>query len=154
MEAKQVAAEQSAPYVTEISFAKGSSKLTSKAQEQIKELFLRSKGQREVSDANVITWADQEYPSENAKTLSKAQRNLADNRNKAIRDYLNELRASVDVHVHSMAERPTALKEFLKTADTRVKQSLETAGIPTTDQPKTGLPKASKSIVMLMLKEE
>lgn len=51
----------------------------------------------------------------------------------------------------SMAERSSKLSELWGNADARMKKSLEAAGIPNTHDKDKGTPKASRSIVMLIL---
>lgn len=155
IEAKQVAAEQEAPYVTEISFKKGSKDLTKASQEKIEALMKRASQDKEVKTVKVVSWADQEYPGDEKKTLPKDQKELAKNRNEEIKNFLERAKSDLKVETYSMAERPSALNDFLGTDGARIKESLEKTGIATTDkQNAMTTSKASKAMVMLVLKDE
>ncbi|MEK2645714.1 hypothetical protein [Bdellovibrio sp. BCCA] len=148
--ARQVAAAEEAPYVTEFAFAKGSSELTETAKQDLRRLITDARRNANIKELKVISWADKEYPSKDAKKLSSAERDLVKKRNNAIRDYVKDYSSGIDVDTYSMAERPGAIKEMFNTSDARVKKSLETAGIPTTDSAVKSPSKASKSIVMVI----
>ncbi|WP_413942775.1 hypothetical protein [Bdellovibrio sp. HCB-162] len=148
--ARQVAAAEEAPYVTEFSFAKGSSELSETAKQDLRRLITDAKRNSNIKELKVISWADKEYPSKSTKKLSSAERDLVKKRNDAIRDYVKDYSTGIDVDTYSMAERPGAIKEMLNTSDARVKKSLETAGIPTTESTVKSPSKASKSIVMVI----
>lgn len=150
MEAKQVASEQEASYVTEFAFNKGSATLTDTAKEDLRRLINQAKASGEIKEIKVITWGDSEYPSSNTKKLSSSEIDLVKKRNKSISDYAKSVSAGIDVDTHSMAERPGTLKELFNTSDAQIKKSLETAGIPTTDTSVKVPSKASKSIVMVL----
>ncbi len=151
--AKEVAAEENAPYVVEISFKKGSSQLTAAAKGKLSQLLKSVDNTSQVKAIKVVTWADQDYPSKQAKKLDDLQIKIAKNRNDEIRRYFHASDKSLTLDLHSMAERPGALKDMLGTSDSRIKKSLEVAGIPTTNLAQKMPSKASKSIVMLVLKE-
>jgi hypothetical protein len=106
----------------------------------------------EVSEIKVISWADAEYPSINTKKLSAEERKVADQRNGAIKSYIDQQKTHINVNTYSMAERPNALKEFIGTSEAHVKKSLEQAGIPTTQTSPEFPSKASKAIVMVIMK--
>jgi outer membrane protein OmpA-like peptidoglycan-associated protein len=154
MMAKQVAAEQDAPYVAEISFPKGSTTLTADAKRKLQQLFKSVSSPDQVKSVKVVTWADQDYPSEQAKKLADNQVQIAKKRNEEIQKYLQTNYQDLKMDLHSMAERPAPLKGMLGTSDARIKRSMEEAGIPTTDSVKNMPSKASKSIVMLTLKDD
>jgi outer membrane protein OmpA-like peptidoglycan-associated protein len=153
IEAKQVAAEQEAPYVTEVTFKKGSAELTPEAKQRLEAMFQRIHQAHSVDEIKVVTWADEEYPSTSTKSLSKKEKDIAENRNKELKKYLSNKDSDMKVSTYNMAERPNAFEDFLGTTDTRIKKSLESAGIPTTDSKGKKTAKASKSIVMLIMKE-
>jgi len=153
IEAKQVAAEQEAPFVTEVTFKKGSSELTTDAKQRLETLLKRVQGDQSIEEVKVITWADEEYPAASKKSLSKGQKEVAEDRNKELKRYLNDKDSKMKVSAYNMAERPSAFTNFLGTSDARIKKSLETAGIPTTESQNKATAKASKAIVMLIMKE-
>lgn len=151
IEAKQMAVEQEASYVTEFAFKKGSSTLSEAAKADLRRVIAEAKQDgSSIREMKIITWGDSEYPSSNTKKLSKAEVDLVNKRNRAISDFVKSVAGGVDVDTHSMAERPGALKELFNTSDAQIKKSLETAGIPTTDTAVKVPSKASKSIVMVI----
>lgn len=150
MEAKQVAMEEEASFVTEFSFKKGSDKLSPAAKEEVRKLIADAKARGNIKEVKVITWGDTEYPSVHTKKLSSKDIELVKRRNNAVRDYVKSVNNDIDVDSHSMAERPGLLKDMFNTTDARVKKSLETAGIPTTDTAVKTPSKASRSIVMVI----
>lgn len=149
IEAKQVAAEQEASYVTEFAFQKGSAELSETAKADLRRVIANAKRGGNIDEIKVITWGDAEYPSPNTKKLSKAEIDLVKKRNDNIKDFVKEY-SNKDIDTHSMAERPGAIKQMLNTEDARVKKSLEVAGIPTTDTAVKTPSKASKSIVLVI----
>ncbi|MEZ0391507.1 MAG: hypothetical protein ACAH59_04780 [Pseudobdellovibrionaceae bacterium] len=154
MEAKQVAAEQEAAFVTEISFAKGSSTLGKEAKSKLSKLFDKVSEGQDIQSAKVITWADENYPSDSKKSLSQSQQDLVKKRNDAIKDFISKEDKDLDLDFFNMAERPGSASEFFGLPDARIKKSLEDAGIPTTDDQGKGKNRISKSMVMLVIKDE
>lgn len=153
IEAKQLAAEEQAPYVTEIKFAKGKRHLTTEDRKQLDKLVASAKIHGEVSDIKVVTWADEEYPSPSTKRLSDRQVKLAKRRNDDIKTYLQSLEHKANIDTYNMAERPGALSELFSTSNARIKKALEVSGIPNTDTSVKSPAKASRSIVMVILKD-
>ena len=149
-EAKQLAAEEKAPYVAELAFKKGSSNLSSDAKASLNRLITKAQAAGKIDQVKVVTWGDSEYPSTDTKKLSKAEVDLVKKRNSNIEKYIeSETRSSVKTI--SMAERPGAISEFIGTSDAKVKKSLEQAGIPTTDSSSKTPSKSSRSIVIISL---
>lgn len=153
MEAKQVAAEEQAPYVTELGFRKGKHSLSAADQTKLNRVISEAKSHGEIEEVRVVTWADEEYPSVHTKKLSSSQRKLADDRNGEIKDYIRSIHRNADIDTYNMAERPGALSEMFTTSNARVKKALEVAGIPNTDTAVKMAGKASKSIVMVIMKD-
>ncbi|MEN0059778.1 MAG: hypothetical protein AAGB31_13140 [Bdellovibrio sp.] len=150
MEAKQVAIEEEAAHVVEFDFKKGSSHLTPAAKSDIKKLISNARSQGAIKEIKVITWGDSEYPSVHTRKLASGDVKLVQERNKSIQKYINTQDKKYDVELYSMAERPGLIQEMLNTSDARIKKSLETAGVPTTDTAVKTPSKASKSIVMVI----
>jgi hypothetical protein len=145
----QALAEQvGAHKFVEIEFAQGSASLSSVAKMTINTISVDTPFASEISDVIVISWADQEYPSDNLKQLSKAQRELSLARNEAIKNYLKTIR-SFEIDTYSMAEQPSALSKILNNSETRLKTSLLQAGLPTTADELQYPSKASKAIVLI-----
>lgn len=153
MEAKQVAAEEQAPYVTELGFRKGKRSLSAADQSKLNRVIADAKAHGKIDEVRVISWADEEYPSVHTKKLSSNQRKLADGRNSEIKDYIHGIDGGANVESYNMAERPGALSEMFSTSNARVKKALEVAGIPTTDSGVKMPAKASKAIVLVIMKE-
>ena len=154
IEAKQVAAEEEATYVAEIKFPKTKSTLTANDKERLKKIFDQAAAKGQIEDIKSVAWADSEYPSVHTKKLPTAERLLADHRNQAIETYFKELngKTASKFSAYNMAERPNAVAEMLGTPNARIKKSLEVAGIPNTDTSNKTPSKASKAIVMIILK--
>lgn len=154
MESKQLASEQESKFVTEINFDKTKSNISKQAKDDLKSLYQKASSKGKIHEVQVITWADQEYPSVHEKKLSKKQIKLVDKRNETLKKYLIGLtKDNVDVSTHSMAERPGTLKKLFDSEDARIKKSLETAGIPNTDTSVKVPGKASKSVVIFIMEE-
>lgn len=151
IEAKQIAVEEQASYVTEFAFAKGSSSLTDEAKMNLRTLIDSARKRGKVDDIKVITWGDSEYPSVHTGKLSKADIELVKKRNKSIENFVEAYNKDLDVDFYSMAERPNTLQRLFGTTDARIKRSLETAGVPNTDSAVKAPTKASKSIVMVIV---
>lgn len=151
--AVQAAADQDASVVAEISFVRGKKDLTAGAKDSIRSVVNQAKARGQIDNLMVIAWADEEFPSQNAGQLSKAQRDLADARGREIRNFVAALDDDIDVDTYNMAERANAFERMMSTSDARVKRSLENAGIPNTDS-KVRIPsKRGKAIVMAILED-
>lgn len=150
IESKQIAVEQKADYVAELKFNRRQSFLTEKQKKLLSDQLKLAESQGKVQEIKVITWADQDYPSEQKKTLGKSQLELADRRNSAVQDFLKRYRQNVKIKTYSMAERANAFKEFIGSSEARIKKSLETAGIAISDEPSRNRSQASKSIVLFL----
>lgn len=151
VEAKEIAADQSAAYVVEIAFPRGSSKLTPDAAENLRKFIEQSSKSGKIKEIKTVAWADAEYPSTATKKLSKKEVALADQRNKQLETYLNDKGISAPVTAYNMSERPGMFEEWLSTSDAKIKKSLESAGIPNTDTAVKVPSKARKAIVMSIL---
>jgi hypothetical protein len=150
--ANRAAREADATYFVEIEFKKGSDTLTDNSRSAISSLLNRARAEGTLNDVKVLSWADDEYPSSSKKKLSKAQRRLADGRNRNIKDLIKESAGRVDVDAHNMAERPAAISRWFNTPDARFKKSLVAAGLPTTADGPAVTGRASKSVVLVTLK--
>lgn len=151
IEAKQLAAEQEAAYVVEIEFKAKSSKLGHGAREKIDALYKTVSRPERLKGAKIISWADDEYPSKKERKLSYNSTELAKKRGEAVQNFLNKRSPNMEFELYNMAKRPGTFSEFVGSADARIKDSLERAGISTTAEKAT--PKARKTIVMLLMGE-
>jgi hypothetical protein len=151
MEAKQLAAEEKAPYVAEFAFKKGSPDLSLDAKTALNGVIAKAQAAGKINEIKVVTWGDSEYPSVHTKKLSKSEVDLVQKRNNNIENFIEDVTKGSSVKTISMAERPGAISEFIGGDDAQMKKSLEQAGIPTTDTSVKTPSKASKSIVIISL---
>lgn len=150
-EAKKIAAQENATYVTEVSFNKDSARLDEFSREKLNDIVMKAKSSGKIDDIKVISWSDKEYPSKNGK-LSKHQDQLAERRAEGIKKHLKDADSSLSVDTFNMAERPNALSKLFKTENSKIKRSLETAGITSSENGEEVSPKAGKSMVMVILR--
>lgn len=153
LESKQLASEKQTPFVTEIQFQEAKSNVSDKARAELKKLYKEASRKGKISEVQIITWGDREYPSEKDKELSEQQKKLVDLRNKSLTQSLNKMSKDLDVNTFSMAERPGKMDEMFNSESASIKESLETAGIPTTDKSAKVPGKASKSVVIFIMEE-
>lgn len=104
------AKELGAKNFTEITFFEGSSALSESAKRSLTSALNESSQEGKIDEVIVLSWADENYPSKEVKKLSKEQRNLADLRNKNVKDYLKMMK-DVDVKSYNMAERPSSFSK-------------------------------------------
>lgn len=156
VEAKKLASEQETSYVTEFSFRKGSEKLSARSKKKLEELSKKALSRGKIEMIKVITWADQEYPSAITNRLSLEQQDLAKKRNEKIKTYFtkNHPGNADNIELISMAQRPSYMTTLLSSEDSRIKRSLESAGIPNSESKTKKGAKASKSIVLILVKAE
>lgn len=148
---ERVSQVANASYVVEVDFPKGTDKLTEVARERLSNLLHTARAAGRVDEIKVLSWGDQEYPSEKQKKLSTTQRDLADHRNENVENYIDSMGFKVDVDTYNMAEQPHLFSKWFNTSDARLKKSLVAAGLPTTADALQYPSKASHSIVMILL---
>lgn len=153
IEGEQLANVQETKFVTEVNFEKGQSSISKTGRAEMKRVFLTAKKSGKIDHVQLVTWADEEYPSVHKKELSKGQRKLVDDRNKSLTEALKLVDKDVEVKEISMAERPSGLTGALPSETKDVKKNLETAGIPNTDTSVKIPAKAGKSIVIFLMKD-
>jgi hypothetical protein len=132
----------------EVEFNQGSSTLTNEAQDRLHAFVRKTSQQNVVKEVIVLSWSDDEYPSKQRKKLSQVQVNLADKRNAEIRKFINEIN-SIPVEAYNMAQQPGVVSSFFKTKDSKLKNSLVSAGLPTTADELQYPSKARHAIVMV-----
>lgn len=150
-EARYAANENDVAFVSEVIFAKGSSKLSKASKKSLDAMIAKSKKTSALREVKIVAWGDLEYPSVNSKKLPKDQRTLAQARAEALQKVFDK--TEVKVELFNMAERPSALSTLLQTDNSRIKKSLEVAGIPNTDTAVKTPSKAGHGIVMVILKD-
>lgn len=135
----------------EIKFNKGSALLTENAKSSLNLIIQQAREEGKIDEVIVLSWSDEEYPSKKLKKLPKAQKELAEKRNKSVEEYVKTMR-SVDVDTYNMAERPNAISKLFNTTDSKLKNSLVAAGLPTTADPTHYASKASHSVILVKIK--
>lgn len=118
----------------EIDYKKGSKSLTSGEKQELDELVSKAASKGEIEEVKVLAWADKEYPAEGQK-VTKKDKNLADDRAKAVENYLKKKHNLSKVETFNMAERPNAMEKLFKTSDYKVKTAATSNGeAPTQEQ--------------------
>lgn len=143
--------ETKAHNFVEISFNPGSSTLSEKSKTSLTSILSTARQSGKIDEVLVMSWSDQDYPSKSLKKLAKSQRALAAKRNKVIKSYVNEIK-KVDVDTFNMAERPNAISKLFNTADNELKETLVSAGLPTTADSSGHASKASRAVILVKIK--
>lgn len=145
-----VAREVKAHSFVEITFEPGSATLSENSKKSLNSVMSQANRQGKIDEIMVMSWSDEEYPSDNIKRLPKPQRDLAARRNKAVEKYVKSIR-KVDVDLYNMAEQPNVLSKWFNTTDNKLKNSLMAAGLPTTADDPQYPSKASHSVVLVKI---
>ena len=106
-----------------IEFSEGSYALTESQKSSIRDLVKKAKS-TENRDWNlgVAAWADVPFPQGESEA-SSAQRDLADNRLKAINNFIETMDAPVDVDTYNMAEKSNWLAKLFNTEASEIKST-------------------------------
>ena len=139
-DAKQLANEMESNYVTEIRFKKDSAELTPEAKKSLSSVIKQAKQGESLKRAKLISWADQEMPSEKKGELSDEQVELANRRNDALMSFIKTSERSVEIDPISMAERPHGFNDVIPSETKQIQESLEETGV--------GPGKASRAIII------
>ncbi len=134
----------------EIEFTPGSSDLTENAKSSVNSVLEQARQSGKIDEVIVMSWSDSEYPSKDVKKLPKAEKDLAERRNKAVESFIKSGR-SLDVDKYNMAAQPNVLSKWFNTRDSRLKNSLVAAGLPTTADNLQYPSKASRSVILVKL---
>ena len=155
-EAKLLAKKQETTFMSEFSFKKGKSELSSSSKKQLNAINKKALEKGKIEIIKVITWADQEYPTAIKNNLSQDQQLLVEKRNEKIKKYLQKIASNTihDIELISMPQRPSFLKNLLSSDDAKIKRDLESAGISDTETSSIKGSKKSKSIVLFLVKSE
>lgn len=151
-DAKQLANEMESNHVTEIRFKKGSAELTPSARKSLAAVMTEAKKNKSLGVAKLITWADEEMPTEKKEALPEAQVELAQRRNDTLTEFIQGRDRDVDIDPISMALRPQGLKKLVPTEAARIQESLDETGVPEKGDKKEGMGKASRSIIIFTRK--
>ncbi len=144
------AQEAKAHDFVEIEFVAGSATLTENAKTSLNAVLQQAQQSGKIDEVLVLSWSDEEYPSKGLKKQSPAQIDLAEKRNKAIKEYMKTVR-SVSVDTYNMAKQPNALSRWFNTSDNRLKNSMTAAGLPTSADSQQYPSKASHSVILVKI---
>lgn len=143
------AVRNNAAYVSTVEFDRGSKALTPASAQKLREMIMNAKANGKIDEVRVAAWADEAYPSDQKKKLSKGQRELASDRGDNIKDLLKKDLNVDDVAIYNMAERPNAAENFFNTSDAKVKHALEASGLANNSSVLSG--HTSKATVMVIM---
>ncbi len=146
--AKTVAQSSEAQDFVEIEFGLGSAKLSDTAKASLTSVVSKARQAGNLDDVIVLSWSDLEYPAKDTRTLPLGQRDLAAERNRAIKAYL-QASPGVDVDTYNMAEKPNTLAKWFDTSDNQLKRAFLAAGLPTTADSPQYESKASRSVILV-----
>lgn len=136
----------------EIQFKSGSSTLTSTAKTSLNKLLSQVGADgHEIDQVMVMSWADQEFPSNKIKKLPAPQMRLAEKRNNALKNYIRTIR-QVRIESYNMAEQSSAFEKIFNTTDNKLKNSFVAAGLPTTADDPQYPSKASHAVILIKVK--
>lgn len=142
--AKQVAAEQGSNFVSEFRFKRGETALTEDNRQKLKAVYDRAQRKGQIKEVQIVTWADQNFPTKRKEELASDQKKLVERRNASIEKYLSQLDTDLDVKKISMAERAGALARFTASDEAKIKEGLDSKDAPD---------KVSESMVIFILKD-
>lgn len=90
-----------------VEFPPGKDRLLESEKQKIRELQRAAEGRNDVQAIKVLAWSDQEYPVQGSAQPSAAEQKLAEDRGRAIRDFLKkDLGSQKDIDTHNMARQP------------------------------------------------
>jgi hypothetical protein len=134
----------------EIKFPQNSWVLTEDSKGSIRNLMkLNRLDKNKLDQVIVLAWVDQEYPSEQKDKLSPKQLALAKKRNEVIAAFVKSIK-NVTVETHSMAQQPSTVSDWLNTQDSKIKNSLVAAGLPTSADKMKFPSKASHALIFAL----
>lgn len=151
---QMLASEMGTDLATEVTFKEGSSELTSDAKEKINKLVRKVKNKKgKISEVQVVTWGDKEYPSKKKEELNEQQKDLVNRRNSSLESFFESELNQFKFTGISMAERPSFWGRVTASDKSQVKKSLQLGRIATTAEKSQGVSQASKSIIMIFYSE-
>jgi hypothetical protein len=133
-----------------IRFPPGKERLLDDEKEKLRVLKESIEGRANVASIEVLAWSDQEYPVEGVAKPSLAEKNLADARGKAVKDYLKkDLGSKKDVDLHNMAKEPGVFAKVFNSDDYRLKNTLEAVSAVSNEMGIVSDNKESKAVVLV-----
>ncbi|MBO9666977.1 MAG: hypothetical protein J7501_09205 [Bdellovibrio sp.] len=138
----------------EISFDEGKATLTDSAKKEISQFVKTAKDKGKIHEMKIAVWADREYPSKDTKA-SPADVKLADERAKALKEYMKKELAVSNVNTYNMTKRPNEMQKFLQTQTATTKETMEKMGAAPSTSKDTGMFKqraqSSKAVMMIYM---
>lgn len=154
-ETRAVANRLGAVETIEVTFNAGTSTLSESQKKEIATSVNQQKQRGAIDRVDILAWSDKEYPQPNTEH-AKADIDLATRRANEIKKYLTDTKTVSSAKTFNMAERPGRLEEALKTAQAKVKDSLEAGGAAPSAENQTGLfgqkGQANKALVLVYRK--
>lgn len=133
-----------------IRFPPGKERLLDSEKEKIKIFKKAVEGRANVNSIKVLAWSDQEYPVEGTPKPSSEEQKLADERGKAVREFLKkDLGSKKDVDVHNMAKQPGVFAQVFKSDDFQMKNSLEAVSAASAEMGIVSDNKGSKAVIVV-----
>lgn len=138
IEAKMAAAQSESSDVAEVQFKNGQSDLAAREMKKLKDGLNQALKKHPIDRVTLAVWSDSEMPKD--RDLPTADIELAQARGETIRQQLKGIDSNLRVKFINMAEKPGAIKTFLKSESVRIRETLESAG--------SSNAKASRAIVI------
>ncbi len=112
---------------TTISFEAKSAQLTQVSKDELSKIATDARAHGKIDEVQVAVWSDNPAPRKGEK-LSDADRKLADQRAKAIKDYLKKPLNVGDVDTFNMADRASWLARTFDTDEAQLKAEIGRGG--------------------------
>lgn len=138
-----------ADYYAEVEFKAKKANLSPLSKSTVNKLIHLSKDGDRISQVYILSWGDEEYPSENLKKLSQEQIQLAERRNQVLKKYIEKTAHLNQVYSFNMAEQPSTFAKWMNTTDSELKKTLVKAGLPTTADNPQFPSKAMHSVILV-----
>ena len=119
---------------------------------RVEKIFEQASKVGKIGEIDSFAWSDVEYPADGA-ALPAAANGLAENRNSAIAEAFNSFGNKAKLSKVEMTKRPSGVGSKLGLGDTKLKTLFADAGIQSGDANKHATAKASKAVVMIVLKK-
>jgi hypothetical protein len=108
---------------TTIAFQEGTASLTTDSKAKLDSLINTARETGKVDEVHLAAWSDNPIPVDK-KELSEADQSLAENRIKAVKEYLRSPLKVSDISAHNMAKRSTWLSRTFGTKDAELKEEI------------------------------
>jgi hypothetical protein len=126
IEAKMAAAQSESSDVAEVKFTQGETGLEKSEIQKLKDGLTQAQKKHKINRVTVAVWSDSEMPDDG--DLPDPEVSLAKERGQKLRTQLKTFDSNLRVKVINMAEKPGAIKTFLKSESVRIRDTLESTG--------------------------